>query len=114
MIVAVTTWGNRVSPVFDAAGTLLIADIENKAVTRQTYVSFQPSNIPELSALLQRFGATTLICGAISARPATRLMDNGIELLSFVSGNTSEILSTFARKKAVDRTQMMPGCIPKT
>jgi predicted Fe-Mo cluster-binding NifX family protein len=40
MKIAITTWGNRVSPVFDAAKTLLIADIENQSIHSKKYEVF--------------------------------------------------------------------------
>ncbi|MCG8620019.1 MAG: NifB/NifX family molybdenum-iron cluster-binding protein [Desulfobacterales bacterium] len=109
MRIAVTAWGNRVSPVFDSARTLLIADIENQAVTRTTYKSFHPDDMSGLAELLKRLDAPTLICGAISTQPAEVLTAHRIKLISFVSGNALEILSTFARRNTVDEAHMMPG-----
>ena len=109
MKIAVTAWGNRVSPVFDSARTLLIAGIENKSVSHTTYVSLHPGDIQGLSVLLKRLGVPILICGAISTSPAEALTENRIKLISFVSGNALEILATFARRNAIDTVHMMPG-----
>ncbi len=81
MKIAITTWGNRVSPVFDAARTLLIANIENNGVDNRKYESFQPDDIPGLAALLNREQVTTLVCGAISENPADRIVENKIPCL---------------------------------
>lgn len=109
MNIAVTAWGNRISPVFDSASTLLIVKIENQTIVQKTYKPFRPDDIQALTALLKRMEATTLICGAISTQPAEILVESQIRLISFVSGNALEILSAFARRNTIDSTHMMPG-----
>lgn len=110
MKIAVTTWGNRVSPVFDSARTLLIAEVADQTVKNPVYESFSPENLPELTAILHSAGVSTLICGAISTRPANTIVDDHIRLISFVSGNAMEILRGFARRHSIDPAFMMPGC----
>lgn len=110
MKIAITAWGNRISPVFDAAGTLLIARIEDHIVTDKYYQAFHPEDIDELAVLLKQEQVSTLICGAISATPANQIVENHIRLISFVSGNAMEVLSSFASSNTIDRTFMMPGC----
>ncbi|MCG8635163.1 MAG: NifB/NifX family molybdenum-iron cluster-binding protein [Desulfobacterales bacterium] len=110
MKIAITAWGNRISPVFDSASTLLIARIENRIIKNKTYKTFKPEDIPELAALLKKMRVTTLICGAISTKPADMLVENNIRLISFVSGNAMDILNSFARRNTIDQTHMMPGC----
>ena len=110
MKIAITTWGNRVSPVFDSARTLLIADIIDQTVQDHSYAEFTPGNLIALMAQLRQQKVSTLICGAISTRPANAIVDGKIRLISFVSGNAMEILQVFARKNSLDPTFMMPGC----
>lgn len=110
MKIAITTWGNRVSPVFDSARTLLIAQIAAGTVTDLAYETFSPANPSELAARLQRMNVSTLICGAISTHPADAIVEGNIRLISFVSGNAMDILNTFARRNTLDPAFMMPGC----
>ncbi len=110
MKIAITAWGNRISPVFDSARTLLIARIEDQTIKSKTYKAFKPEDIPELAALLKRMGVSTLICGAISTKPADKIVENHISLISFVSGNAMDILNSFASRSTIDQTHMMPGC----
>jgi len=110
MKIAITTWGNRVSPVFDSAKTLLIADVSGHTVGDLTYEKFTPANVTGLSAMLNQAGVSTLICGAISTQPANALVNQNIRLISFVSGNAMDILATFARRNTIDPSFMMPGC----
>ncbi|MGM0654011.1 MAG: NifB/NifX family molybdenum-iron cluster-binding protein [Thermodesulfobacteriota bacterium] len=112
MKIAITTWGNRVSPVFDAAQTLLIADIENQSIHSKKYESFQPDDIIALATLLNREKVTALVCGAISETYATRLVENRIRMFAFVTGNTMDILDCLAIHNIIKPVFMMPGCTP--
>jgi predicted Fe-Mo cluster-binding NifX family protein len=51
----------------------------------------------------------TLICGAISERPAQILQQAQVRLLSFVSGNADKFLTVYAANEPID-SFMMPGC----
>ena len=44
MKIAITIWGNRISPVFDAARTLLVARIENRTILKKRYIPFNPDS----------------------------------------------------------------------
>ncbi len=109
MKVAMTIWGNRVSPVFDSAQTIVLATIENQAVISQTR-EFIPGRIPEsLARILVEKEIDTLICGAISKQPAHIIESAGITLVSFVAGNSEKLLETYARGGSI-KDFVMPGC----
>ena len=112
MKIAITTWGNRVSPVFDAAKTLLIADINNQSINNKKYETFQPDNIIALAALLNREKVTALVCGAISETYAARLGENRIRMFAFVTGNAMDILDCLAMHNTIKPAFIMPGCTP--
>lgn len=110
MKIAITTWGNRVSPVFDAAQTLLIADIENHGIHSKRYESFQPDDISALTSLLNREKVAALVCGAISESYAARLVENKIRMFCFVTGNAMDVLDCLAVHNIIKPAFMMPGC----
>ncbi len=110
MKLAITIWGNRVSPVFDAAATLLIARIENRMVIEKSYFSFDPDHPMDLVNMLRKKQVSILICGAISTKPADMIVDNNIKLISFVTGNALKLLEDFAHKQTIQKSYMMPGC----
>ncbi len=110
MKLAITIWGNRISPVFDAATTLLIAEIQRGMILKKTYKSFRPEPCPDLISLLRHLDVSLLICGAISTGPADLITANGIGLASFVTGNALEILDDFATRERIARDRVMPGC----
>ena len=110
MKIAITIWGNRISPVFDAARTLLVARIKNRQILEKIYTPFNPDSPQNLARILQEMEADTLICGAISTEPADFIVENDIKLISFVTGNALDFLDSFATRQAIEKGHMMPGC----
>lgn len=110
MKVALTFWENRISPVFDASHTLLIAEIEDSNTVSREYITFNPEQVSYLIEIFGQLGITALICGAISEMPASIIETNGIELISFVSGNVDEVLNAYSKDYSIDLAFMMPGC----
>jgi predicted Fe-Mo cluster-binding NifX family protein len=106
---AVTVWGNRISPVFDAARTLLVAEIEHNKIARQFYTSFDPGSPVDLVDTLKKNKVNILVCGAISKTPADLISDQEIQIIPFVTGNTRQFLDSFARDRTVAKNHMMPG-----
>ncbi|WP_299982610.1 NifB/NifX family molybdenum-iron cluster-binding protein [Desulfobacula sp.] len=110
MKIAITVWGNRISPVFDAASTLFVAHIENQMIVKKSYASFNPAMPSDLIKLLKKMQVSVLICGAISTKPADSIVESDIKLISFVTGNALKLLDNFAHKQTIEKTFMMPGC----
>ena len=46
---AITVWGSRISPVLDAAGTLLVVEIEGHRIKQKQYLSFDPGEPLDLT-----------------------------------------------------------------
>ncbi len=109
MKVAMTVWGNRISPVFDSAQTILLAEIAGGAVVDEQR-EFLPRMVAAgLARMVSEKGIDVLICGAISEHPAQIIQQSGIRLLSFVGGSADDFLSTYAAGKSIT-SFMMPGC----
>lgn len=109
MNVAITIWENRISPVFDAAQNLLIAEIrDGKIADRKTRpLPFGPYD--RLIQLLQDHRVRVLICGALCVGPAALLEAYGIDVISFIAGNTEEVLARYAQGEDLSPF-FMPGC----
>ena len=112
MKLAVTVWGNRISPVFDAASTLLVAEITNKKIYGQYYTAFDPQSPTDLIHTLKNHHVTTLVCGAISKTPASLIQDQHVHLIPFVTGNVRQFLDSFALDQTVKKKYRMPGFQP--
>lgn len=110
MKTAITVWGDRVSPVFDSAQKLLIAEIENKKITSRRYEPFDPDLLYRLTERLNELNIGVFLCGAISTIPANTIEHSGVELIAFISGNVDEILQEYAKGRPIIPTYLMPGC----
>ena len=108
--IAIPVYRDRVAPLFDVAGTFLIADILNG----------QPDDIHEIEpvfnsyrqkiSFLKSSGVDVVICSAISRHQAIVLLNNGIDIIPGVIGETGEILSAFCRGRLNIEQFSMPGC----
>lgn len=108
MKIALTIWGNRISPVFDSAQTLLVVEIENDRVVKKSHENFN-SNCAGLIENFKIQDVSVLICGAISEKPANLLALSKIKLIPFVTGNAAQVLDLYLNKKAFPAAYSMPG-----
>jgi predicted Fe-Mo cluster-binding NifX family protein len=110
MKMALTVWGDRISPVFDAAQTLLVVEIENTQIINRHYEPFYPEFPSRLAAMLAEMDVAVLICGAISETPANILEANGIKLIPFITGDAGKVIDAYANDVSTMPTFLMPGC----
>jgi predicted Fe-Mo cluster-binding NifX family protein len=113
MKMALTVWGNRISPVFDAARMLVVVEIENAKIISRHYEPFYPEVPTRLAARLVEMNVAVLICGAISAMPANIIEANGIKLIPFITGNTEEVIDAYVKNVPFMPAFLMPGCSHK-
>lgn len=108
--VALTTWENRISPVFDSAHMVLVAEIKNAAVVSRHYepLDFELplSRVSKLSKLRVR----VLICGAISQFFANMIEAHGIRIIPFVAGDVNQVLDAYLKGLLLMPSFQMPGC----
>lgn len=109
MKIALTIWGNRISPVFDSARTLLIVEIVGEIFVSEHRVDIAGLSPADIAKLLKAEGVRVLVCGAISEEPALTIEKNGVELVSFVAGNVTPIMAALESGEALDGF-VMPGC----
>ncbi len=113
MKVALTVWGNRISPVFDSAKKILIVQIENRKIKSRQYTSFNFKLRGNMCEKLTDTGAEVLICGAISKEAYHFFDSSTIELIPFVSGNAEVVLESYIKKSYVSQIFFMPGSLNK-
>jgi len=97
--IALTTWGKRISPVFDFAKTLMIVDLENVKTSNRSFITFDPQNMNQMLYQLQNQRTDILICGAITDDRSIFFEQNGMVLIPFIFGNTDQILATLMNEK---------------
>ncbi len=110
MKLAITVWGERVSPVFDSARTLLIAHIKNRKVTTVSFEPFDARMEAGPADKLNLLDVKVLICGAISKNDSALIESRNIRLVPFISGDVNQILELFARGNSLIPRFLMPGC----
>jgi predicted Fe-Mo cluster-binding NifX family protein len=108
--IAVTVWGQRVSPVFDSARTLLIAEVNGKSLTGTFRIAFDPERLLELLHLLRAQQVTLIVCGAVSEGPAAMIEAAGVELIPFIAGEVHQVLEHYLQGRPFDQHFRMPGC----
>lgn len=109
--IALTVWQGRIAPLFDVAGTLLLAELSGDSVTERRETALPGNSGPlERVSFLTGHGVSVLICGAIS-RPVHRILaDSGVEVISFVSGEVEEVLQAYLAGNLEGDDFCMPGC----
>ena len=108
--IAVTVWGQRVSPVFDSARTLLIAEIDGNVLVGSSHLAFDPERPLELLQMLRAQQVTLIICGAVSEGPAAMIEAAGVELIPFIAGDVRQVLDKFLQGQPFSADFSMPGC----
>jgi predicted Fe-Mo cluster-binding NifX family protein len=109
MNVAITVWGNRISPVFDSAQTLLVAEIREDQVVGRKLQLFQATMFDRFLRLLEELDVRVLICGALCEGPARILESHDIEVIPFLTGEVEKILECYVQEKDLNEFAM-PGC----
>ena len=54
MNIAMTVWGDRVSPVLDCARTLLVAEVEHGRILSRSYQRFDADSLAVMMRILVR------------------------------------------------------------
>lgn len=110
MRVAIPVWNGRVSPVFDAAGRVVLVDVENGLERARREEVLRESFLGQRARRLGELGVNVLICGAIS-RPLAALMEaSGITVLPWTAGPVDDVLQAYLAGGLPNARWRMPGC----
>jgi predicted Fe-Mo cluster-binding NifX family protein len=110
MRIAIPTWRGRVSPVFDAAGKLLLVDAQDGREVRREEAAIGPSDLAARANRVAELGTSVLICGAISQPLEALLASAGVQVIPQVCGPAEEVLRTFMAGQLTEQAFLMPGC----
>lgn len=110
MKLALTIWGNRISPVFDSARKLLIVEVENNKVVKRQYESINFEMDSDLAQILSDLKINVLICGAISRGFSNIIETSAIKLIPFITGHVDTVLESYIENNRVIANFFMPGC----
>ncbi len=93
MRVAIPAFGDRVSPRFDCANTLLIVTLEHREIIQREELSVADWAPQNRIKRLVDLGVDSVICGGIDRWSANSLANVGISLHGWVSGSIEESLA---------------------
>lgn len=110
MKVALTVWENRLSPLFDSASELLVADIQGRGIIKKHLEPFDYESAFSRAARLDDLGVNVLICGGISNFYANLVEAHRIEIVPFATGTVEEVLDAFMKGNIYKKDYRMPGC----
>src|SRR5210317_407643 len=97
MKVAVPTFGDRVSPRFDCAVSLLVATLENGEILERRILDASQWAPRERINRLVELGVDVVICGGIDCWSAESLRSVGVSLVGSVAGTIDESLTALLR-----------------
>ncbi|MBD3241023.1 MAG: hypothetical protein GF331_10595 [Chitinivibrionales bacterium] len=106
--VAITTWNEFVSPVFDSARTVTFIAPDG---TRES-IDVSLLGVVDKAELLRLRHAGILVCGAISRLPLTLLLERGIEVVPYVRGKVAEVHAALINNELLSDRFLLPGCSP--
>jgi predicted Fe-Mo cluster-binding NifX family protein len=109
MRIAIPHWQGRVSPVFDAAGSVLLIDIEDGGESQRRERRLTRTDAAARASEFLKLGADVLICGAISAPLEAALVSSNVEVIGFICGPVEEVLAAFLKNELSDTAFGMPG-----
>lgn len=110
MRIVIPQWQGRISPVFDAAGSLLFVETDgSRELRRETRRLLGPDPVSR-AAEFAAMGADVLICGAISKPVEEWLVSSGVRVIGFTCGTVEQVLDAFLKGDLPNREFVMPGC----
>lgn len=104
----------RISPVLDEATELMIfrcrPGMDVKDISEPETLDISTDHPFEKVNILIREGIKCLICGAVSRPLSQMIIDAGITLKPFISGNIEDVLVAHVNSALEESDLRMPGC----
>lgn len=110
MKLAVAVWNNRVAPVFDCAGAVLLLEAGGGTAAGQERLEIGVQDAGTRARVLRGRGVGELICGALSREAERALRGEGILVRAFVAGDVPDVLGAWLRGELDDEEFSLPGC----
>jgi predicted Fe-Mo cluster-binding NifX family protein len=103
------TFGNRVSPRFDCANTIVVTTVRGKEIAARRELDAKGWTPHERVARLIALQADVVVCGGIDHWSAAGLRDAGITLYSGVTGTSEENLEALLKGQLTSRHAAEPA-----
>lgn len=99
MIVAVPLFSSRVSPRLDCAPAMLLATVQDGRIAARRTAQMEELNPLARINWLSRQGVQAVICGGLSRFSMRMLMDRGVQVFPWVSGDADDALQMFLNNR---------------
>jgi len=109
-MIGIPVWNNRVSPVLDSAGQLLVVDFEDGSETSRRKIDLAEPFLAQKVRRICQAGIDTIICGAVSRHLEMMLTASGIEVIPWVRGEVNDILEAHLAGSLEREAFHLPGC----
>lgn len=110
MKVLITVWNGRVSPVFDVAKEAVLLEVHNGCITSEKNLAMICETNMERVEFVLDLRIDAVICGAVSRSVEMSLIEKGVTVHSFVSGEIREVICGFIENSLSGLKFAMPGC----
>ncbi len=111
MKAAFTTWKNRIAPVFDVAGEVVLVEADRNTHVGSTVMSLPEGAVETKVKRLCEQGVNVLVCGAMSRCAHELVCAERIDVFSFVAGDTDSVINAWLEGCLEQKAFAMPGCI---
>lgn len=110
MKVVLSTDGERISPLLDAARTfLLVTTGSDGALTQEQVLVPDPDPVRKVKRIIE-LGASVLICGAVSWPLEAMLMSAGVRVVPNTCGPVQEVVKVYFADALTEQSFLLPGC----
>jgi predicted Fe-Mo cluster-binding NifX family protein len=110
MRLAVPTRNDRISPVFDSAGQILLVDIDEGTERSRCIAPLPADSLAGRVARLKELSVKVLICGGISRTLRQLIEADGIRVYAWTAGPVDEVLDAYRQGRLHEARWLMPGC----
>ena len=110
MKVAIPIWAGRVSPVFDVAKNLIIAEIDQGRELGRAQEPLKEAGLAARAGRVAELGVDVLICGALSQPLEAMLFAKGVRVIPWICGSVEDVLRAFVSGQPLPNLFLMPGC----
>jgi predicted Fe-Mo cluster-binding NifX family protein len=109
MKIVIPVFESRISPRFDCAPGFRLYEMEGDRITGIREISCEGWNDMDRVSRLKVLGIDTLICGGIPDYLLSILKNNGINVIPWVAGDNSEVLTVFLQGRLNSGTVICQG-----
>ena len=109
MKIAITTYNETISNVFDFAHNLLLVNVDDGVEISRCEVFLVSQQAYRRLCQLKELEVDVLICGAISRNLGNMIIESGIQVFPYVTGRVEDVLSAYLEDKLVNPEFSMPG-----